>query len=68
MEKITWKSIQKNSDQYLADGLWILSKRPYQSSDDILDSCFGNYLITHQKSPYYIGEAKNICSSGAVLS
>jgi predicted GIY-YIG superfamily endonuclease len=61
MEKITWKSIQKNSDQYLADGLWVLSKRPYQSSDGIFDSCFGNYLITHKMSPYYIGEAKDIC-------
>jgi predicted GIY-YIG superfamily endonuclease len=61
MEKIIWKSIQKNSDQYLADGLWILSKRPYQSSENILDSYFGNYLITHGRSPYYIGEAKDIC-------
>jgi predicted GIY-YIG superfamily endonuclease len=61
MESIIWKSMQKNSDQYLADGLWTLSKRPYQSSKDISDSCFGNYLITHEKVPYYIGEAKDIC-------
>ncbi len=60
MEKITWKSIQNNSDQYLADGLWKLAKSPYRSFSEILDNSFGNYLISHEKNPYYIGESNDI--------
>lgn len=61
MEKITWKSIQKFSDNILADGLWELSKRPFESYSDISHNNFGNYLISHDNKPYYVGEAKDIC-------
>ncbi len=61
MEKVIWKNVQKFSDNILADGLWKLSKRPFESYSDISHNDFGNYLISHDKKPYYVGEAKDIC-------
>lgn len=61
MEKVTWRNIQKNSDNILADGLWELTKKPFETYSDISHNDFGNYLISHNKKPYYIGEAKDIC-------
>jgi len=61
MEKVTWKIVQKFSDKILADGLWELSKRPFENYSDISHNDFGNYLISNEKKPYYIGEAKDIC-------
>jgi predicted GIY-YIG superfamily endonuclease len=61
MEKITWKYIQKSSDSILADGLWELTQKPIEAFSDISNDDFGNYLISHDSRPYYIGEAKNIC-------
>ena len=61
MEKINWKFIQQNSDSILADGLWQLIKSPFESCNEITHNDFGNYLISHDEKPYYIGEAKDIC-------
>lgn len=61
MEKINWKFIQQNSDSILADGLWQLIKRPFESCSDITHNDFGNYLISYDEKSYYIGEAKDIC-------
>jgi predicted GIY-YIG superfamily endonuclease len=61
MEKITWRNVQKHSDNILADGLWELSKQPLESYSQISHSDFGNYLISHGMTPYYIGEARDIC-------
>lgn len=61
MGKVTWKHIQKVSDNILADGLWELSKKPFETFSDISHNDFGNYLISYEEKPYYIGEAKDIC-------
>jgi len=61
MEKINWKFIQENSDLILADGLWQLINRPTESFNNITHNDFGNYLISYDEKPYYIGEAKDIC-------
>lgn len=60
MKKVNWKSIQENSDSILADGLWQLSKRPFEDCIGISHNSFGNYLISHEKKPYYIGETKDV--------
>lgn len=59
--KMTWNNVQANSDSILADGLWILSQRPRGSFSEIEHNGFGNYLISYDKGPYYIGEAKDVC-------
>jgi predicted GIY-YIG superfamily endonuclease len=60
MEKITWKFAYQNSDKILADGLWQLIKGSIETYNDITYNGFGNYIITHDKKPYYVGEAKDI--------
>jgi predicted GIY-YIG superfamily endonuclease len=61
MDKINWKFIQQNSDSILADGLWQLIKRPFESCNEITHNDFGNYLISYDEKAYYIGEAQDIC-------
>lgn len=61
MGNINWRYIQENADFVLSDGLWKLSKRPLESFDEIRHNDFGNYLISYNERPYYIGEAQDIC-------
>ncbi len=60
MEKITWKFANQNSDKILADGLWQLIQSHIGTCEDITYNGFGNYVISHDKKPYYIGEAKDV--------
>lgn len=60
MTKINWAFTQKNSDTILSDGLFNLTTRPYQLYSDIDHNSFGNYLISHNKINYYIGEGKEL--------
>lgn len=60
MEKIDWAYVQINSDKILADGIFKLKESQTWGLPEISFSDFGNYLISHLDSLYYIGEAKNI--------
>lgn len=60
MRNINWESIQKSADPILADGLWELSKRPFEDYTKVTHRSLGNYLISNQSNPYYIGEAKDV--------
>ena len=60
MTKITWAFTQNNSDTILSDGLYTLKTRPYQMFSDIEHNGFGNYLISHNKTNYYVGEGKEL--------
>jgi predicted GIY-YIG superfamily endonuclease len=61
MTKITWTFTQNNSDTILSDGLHKLKTRPYQLFSDIDSNDFGNYLISYNKTNYYVGEGKDLC-------
>lgn len=60
MTKISWTFTQNNSDSILSDGLFKLTTRPYQLFNDIELNDFGNYLISHNSTNYYIGEGKEL--------
>lgn len=60
MGKLSWDSIQRQSDEILSDGLYKLKTRPYCDFSTLTDKGFGNYLISLDKVPYYIGEAKEL--------
>jgi len=60
MTKINWTFTQNNSDKILSDGLFKLKTRPYQLFSDIEHNGFGNYLISHNKTNYYVGEGKEL--------
>lgn len=60
MSEITWDNIQRQSDSILSDGLFKLTKRPYGDHSSVTECTFGNYLISHDKQPHYIGEAKEL--------
>lgn len=60
MQEINWKYCQDNSDKILVDGILKLMDCNICQLHNISVSDFGNYLITHQDKPYYIGEAKDI--------
>lgn len=60
MQEINWTYCQDNSDKILADGVLKLKDCNICQVPDISFTDFGNYLITHQEKPFYIGEAKDI--------
>lgn len=60
MSKLIWENIQKQSDEILSDGLFLLKSRPIVDFSDVTDKGFGNYLISLDKKPFYIGEAKEL--------
>jgi predicted GIY-YIG superfamily endonuclease len=60
MSKITWDNIQKQSDEILSDGLFTLKSRPFDNFSNVTEKGFGNYLISLDKKPFYIGEAKEL--------
>lgn len=60
MRKISWTFTQNNSDTILSDGLYKLKTGPYQLFSDIEHNGFGNYLISHNKTNYYVGEGKEL--------
>jgi len=60
MENITWEYCQNNSDLILACGIDILLKSNEITELNQLYNNPGNYLISHNKKYYYIGEAKEL--------
>lgn len=60
MNKPTWDTIQKQSDEILSDGLFMLKSRPLGNFSDVTSKGFGNYLISLDRVPLYIGEAKDL--------
>ena len=60
MKKITWDNLQKQSDEILSDGIYKLTNQIYLDSTKVTDKGFGNYLISLDKIPYYIGEGKDL--------
>jgi predicted GIY-YIG superfamily endonuclease len=60
MIKLTWNNIQKQSDAILSDGLFLLKSRPVIAFSNVTEKGFGNYLISLDKRPFYIGEAKEL--------
>ncbi|WP_445764134.1 GIY-YIG nuclease family protein [Yeosuana sp.] len=60
MSKMTWDNIQNQSDEILSDGLFALKSRPFDNFSNVTEKGFGNYLISLDKKPFYIGEAKEL--------
>jgi predicted GIY-YIG superfamily endonuclease len=60
MSKMTWDKIQNQSDEILSDGLFLLKSIPVTAFSDVTEKGFGNYLISLDKKPFYIGEAKEL--------
>ncbi|RZK11525.1 MAG: hypothetical protein EOO46_06480 [Flavobacterium sp.] len=60
MSTLTWKSVQKNSNQILSDGVHLLTIQPYQLFHEVKHTCYGNYLISNLTNKYYIGEGKDL--------
>jgi len=60
MSRFTWDKIQKQSDEILSCGLNKLKSRPFSDLSTVNENGFGNYLISLNKIPYYVGEAKEL--------
>ena len=60
MSKLNWDITQKQSDEILSDGLFILKSRTLGNFSSFTEKGFGNYLISLDKKPFYIGEAKDL--------
>lgn len=60
MEKIDWNFCQNNSDLILSDGIMKLINCNSCMPNSIENDNSGNYLISYNNIPNYIGEAKNL--------
>jgi predicted GIY-YIG superfamily endonuclease len=60
MENLNWDEIQIQSDALLSCGLNKLKSQPSFKIINVNEESMGNYLISHNKIPYYIGEAKEL--------
>jgi len=60
VSEVSWDYVQTESDQILSDGLFKLRRQPYYDYFEISDKGVGNYLISLDNQPYYIGEAKEL--------
>ena len=60
MNNPTWNYLQEKSYEILSDGLFHLKSRPYNLFQEVTDKVPGNYLISLDKVPQYIGEAKEL--------
>lgn len=60
MDKLTWNNIQEQSNEILSDGLFKLISQSYNDYANITAHNNGNYLISLNKVPFYIGEAKEL--------
>jgi predicted GIY-YIG superfamily endonuclease len=60
MNKLTWDNIQKQSDEILSCGLNKLKTSPISDLSTVSEKGFGNYLISLNKVPFYIGEGKEV--------
>ena len=55
-----WKTLQKNSDQILMQGILKIKNQNSKNWKDISSQEYGNYLICENEISWYIGEGKNI--------
>jgi len=60
LKKLSWDIIQKQSDLIVSDGLFKLKSQSLQLHSQVEEIGFGNYLITLNNIPFYIGEAKEL--------
>lgn len=60
MRKFTWDLIQNQSDEILSSGLYKLKNQPFCDISSVIERGFGNYLISLDKVPSYIGEGKDL--------
>jgi len=58
--KYSWDTIQKQSDEILSCGLNKLKTQPFCDISSVNEKGFGNYLISLDKVPFYIGEGKEL--------
>lgn len=56
----SWKYCQNHSNEILAEGMELLKKSIKLNGSSDFPNCPGNYLISFDKKPYYIGEARSI--------
>jgi hypothetical protein len=57
---LTWDDIQKQSDTILSCGLYKLKTQPFCDLADVTEKGSGNYLISLDEVPFYIGEGKDL--------
>lgn len=62
MSKINWNFVQNNSNKILSDGCFKLNSQNYSNFSSVIGRGYGNYLISLNEVPYYVGEAKDILS------
>lgn len=60
MNKFSWEIIQKQSDEILSCGLNKLKTQPFCDTSTVSEKGFGNYLISLDKVPFYVGEGKEL--------
>ena len=60
MNKFSWDIIQKQSDEILSCGLNKLKTQPFCDTSTVNEKGFGNYLISLDKIPFYVGEGKEL--------
>lgn len=60
MKKFSWDIIQKQSDEILSCGLNKLKTQPFCDTSTVNEKGFGNYLISLDKVPFYVGEGKEL--------
>ncbi|MEN6463058.1 MAG: GIY-YIG nuclease family protein [Syntrophomonas sp.] len=58
--KIDWQYLQNNANNILAEGLSKLSNSLYYDFDNKFPKNYGNYVISHNGTPLYIGEASDL--------
>lgn len=60
MTNITWEYVQDNADEILLSGLHELKGTSFQPPQNLVSKNSGNYLISLNQTPHYIGEGKNL--------
>ena len=60
MTKFSWDIIQKQSDEILSCGLNKLKTQTFCDTSFVNEKGFGNYLISLDKVPFYVGEGKEL--------
>lgn len=59
-EAFTWDDLQDNADSILYEGLHKLISKPHCDFTGKYAEDQGNYIISYQENPLYIGEADNL--------
>lgn len=60
MNDLTWDAIQKQSNEILSDGLFLLKSSCYMDFSEVTEQESGNYLISLNEKPFYIGETGSL--------